>query len=234
LFTPDQANVLKLIYGQGFRFPTLFEAYYSDAGTFYPNAQLKPEVLTSEQLTWSRKWSRTLRSQVSAGLFQWDRLIQAESLGGGQQFQNADTRIQGRSLEAEASLTLSPTDISGGFGWYRWEQASRPLNNTSTWNAVVKAIHRLEAWSFAGELRYVSGRQIAPDPAIAGDFGTQVPANVTARASLRYDRWKWWMQATVEDATDGRRKDLVAKDYDPITWMRSDGRAFRFQAGFRF
>jgi outer membrane cobalamin receptor len=234
LFTPGQADVLKLIYGQGFRFPTLFEAYYSDAYSFYPNAQLKPEVLTSEQLSWSRKWNPTLRSQMSASLFQWDHLIQAGSLGDGQQFQNAATRIQGRAVEAEFNLHLNPTDISGGFGWYRWEQGSQHFDNTSTWNAVFKVIHHLDAWSLAGEVRYVGGREQAPDPAASGDLGTQVPANLTVRASVRYDRWKWWLQATVEDATDGRRRDLVAKDYSPITWMRSDGRAISAQAGFRF
>jgi iron complex outermembrane receptor protein len=233
LFTPDQADVLKLIYGQGFRFPTLFEAYYSDASSFYPNAQLKPEVLTSEQLSWTRKWSPALRTQMSASLFQWDHLIQAASLGDGQQFQNAITRIQGRALEAEAHLNLNPTDLSGGFGWYRWEQASQSLDNVSSWNAVLKAIHHLDAWSFAGEVRYEGGRAQAPNPA-SGDLGTQVPANFTVRASVRYDRWKWWMQATLEDATNSRRMDLVAKDYSPITWMNSDGRAITAQVGFRF
>ncbi|HJW72845.1 MAG TPA: TonB-dependent receptor [Geothrix sp.] len=234
IFTPDQADVLKLIYGQGFRFPTLFEAYYSDADTFYPNAQLKPEVLTSEQLSWSRRWSPLLRSQISASLFQWDHLIQAGYLGDGQQFQNEAERIQGRALEAELNLNLSPTTISGGFGWYRWDQGAQSLNNTSTWNAVLKAIHHLEAWSIAGEARYVGGRETAPDPAVAADPGTRVPANLSIRASLRYDRWKWWLQATLEDATNGQRKDLVAKDYAPITWMKSDGRALWLQAGFRF
>jgi iron complex outermembrane receptor protein len=234
LFTPDPADVLKLIYGQGFRFPTLFETYYSDASSFYPNAQLKPEVLTSEQLSWSRKWSPRFHSQVSASLFQWDKLIQAGFLGDGQQFQNATTRIQGRAVEAEFHLNLNPTDLSGGFGWYRWEQGSQSVDNTSAWNAVFKAIHHQDAWSLAGELRYVGGRQQAPDPAVGGDLGTQVPANLTARVSLRYDRWKWWAQATVEDATNSRRVDLVAKDYAPITWMNSDGRALSVQVGFRF
>ena len=234
LFSPDQANVLKLIYGQGFRFPTLFEAYYSDANTFYPNAQLRPEVLTSEQLSWSSKWSRTFRTQLSASLFQWDHLIQAGALGDGQQFQNATSRIQGRSIEAEGQLNFESTNLNGGFGWYRWEQSSQTVNNTSTWNAVLKAIHHLEAWSVAGELRYVGGRQQAPNPAVTGDPGTQVPANLTLRASVRYDGWKWWAQATVEDATNSRRQDLVAKDYAPITWMRSDGRTVYTQVGFRF
>jgi iron complex outermembrane receptor protein len=234
IFTPSQADVLKLIYGQGFRFPTLFETYYSDASSFYPNAQLKPEVLTSEQLSWSRKWSPALRSQVSASLFQWDHLIQAGSLGDGQQFQNGATRLQGRSVEAEIHLTLARTDLFGGFGWYRWEQGAQRVDNTSSRNAVFKAIHHLDAWSLAGEMRYVGGRQKASDPAIAGDPGTQVPANFTLRASVRYDRWKWWAQATVEDASDGKRRNLVAKDYAPITWMNSDGRAISVQVGFRF
>ena len=234
VFTPDSANVLKLIYGQGFRFPTLFEAYYTDGSSFYPNAQLKPEVMSSEQVSWSRKWSPTLRSQMSASLFQWDHLVQAAALGDGQQFQNATDRIQGRALEAEVHLDLSPTDLTAGFGWYRWEQGSGRLDNVSAWNAVVKAIHHHDAWSLAAEARYVGGRDRAPDPSDSADPGTRVPANLTIRASLRYDQWAWWVQATVEDVTDGQRQDLVARDYAPITWMKADGRSFRLQAGFRF
>jgi len=234
LYTPDQADVLKIIYGQGFRFPTLFEAYYSDAYSFYPNAQLKPEVLTSEQLAWTRKWSPSLRSQLSASLFQWDHLIQAATLGSGQQFNNATTRIQGRAVEGELHADFQPTDLSGGFGWYRWEQGAASFNNVSTWNAVFKAIHHVEALSLAGEVRYVGGRGAAPNPAVSGDQGTRVPSNFVVRASVRYERLGWWVQATVEDITDGRRQDLVAKDYNPITWMQSDGRAFSAQAGFRY
>jgi hypothetical protein len=195
---------------------------------------LKPEVLTSEQLSWSRKWTPAFRSQVSASLFQWDSLIQAGSLGDGQQFNNATTRIQGRSLEAEFNLNLHPTELSGGFGWYRWLQGDEHVDNTSTWNAVFKAIHHIDALSLAGEIRYVSGRTRDADPAVPGDLVGQVPANLTLRASVRYDKWKWWLQATVEDATNSRRQDLVAKDYSPITWMNSDGRSLHAQVGFRF
>ena len=114
------------------------------------------------------------------------------------------------------------------------EQGSQSLDNVFSWNAVFKAIHHLDDWSFAGEVRYEGGRAQAPNPAVSGDLGTQVPANFTVRASVRYDRWKWWMQATLEDATNSRRMDLVAKDYSPITWMNSDGRAITAQVGFRF
>ena len=56
--------------------------------------------------------------------------------------------------------------------------------------------------------------QIPPD---------SVPANWTLRSSARRE-WGWG-QVSVEDLTNSRRRDLVAPEYSPITWMAGDGRA---------
>jgi len=38
----------------------------------------------------------------------------------------------------------------------------------------------------------------------------------------------------VEDLTDSRRRDLVAPEYTPVTWMAADGRSIRMVVGVRF
>ena len=122
--------------------------------------------------------------------------------------------------------------MSGGVGWYDWTYQGAPLDNASRWNGVLKAIQRTGAWSFAGDARYVGGRQatgtVSGLPVVA-----TVPANWTLGASVRRDAGRFWCQATVEDLTNSRRRDLVAPEYYPVTWMPSDGRALRVVVGFR-
>jgi hypothetical protein len=91
---------------------------------------------------------------------------------------------------------------------------------------VLRAIHRLGAWSLAGEGRYVAGRD--------NGLGTRVPAAWTLRASVRRE-WGWgWGQVSGEDLGNSRRRDLVAPEYQPVTWMQGDGRAVRGTLGIRF
>ncbi len=60
-----------------------------------------------------------------------------------------------------------------------------------------------------------------------------VPANWTLRTSARRE-WGWgWAQVSIEDLTNSRRRDLVAPEYQPITWMEGDGRAVYATLGLK-
>jgi len=122
------------------------------------------------------------------------------------------------------------TEVSAGAGWYEWTSQSATLSNSSRWLGVLKAIQRAGDWSLAGEARFVGPRQ-SSDPATGL---TTVPGNWTLRASLRREWTRVWAQASVEDLTNSRRRDLVAAEYAPITWMEGDGRALRATAGVKF
>ena len=232
IWKPAPADVLKLIYGQGFRFPTIFEAYYTDGVTQSANAGIKPEVLTSAQLAWSRKWSSRLNSQAALILYSGEHaVVQGADAGGLAQYQNAPDTVKGRAAEAELAWHRGGTELSAGGAWYDWTYQGTTLSDSSRWLGVFKAIQRAGDWSVAGEARYVAGRQNT-DPGTG--LTTSVPANWTLRASLRRE-WGWgWGQASVEDLANSRRRDLVAPEYQPITWMQADGRAVNATLGVRF
>ena len=60
-----------------------------------------------------------------------------------------------------------------------------------------------------------------------------VPANWTLRTSARRE-WGWgWAQVSIEDLTNSHRRDLVAPEYQPITWMEGDGRAVYATLGLK-
>ncbi len=55
IYSPFSATTLKAIYGQAFRAPNAYEAdYYSAAGNFFANPNLKPEQIRSYELVWEQ------------------------------------------------------------------------------------------------------------------------------------------------------------------------------------
>jgi len=229
VWSPTSTDVLKLIYGQGFRFPTLYERYYTDGNALFPNSELKPEVMDSEQLCWSRRCTPALRVQASFSCFQWQHLaVSTEAPVGSEHFvyENSKNGIHGKSLETEATWRQGSSEISGGLGWYQWAQVNGRLDNVSAWNGVLKAMHHWGSWSLAGDARYVGSRENAATQ-------SAVPGTWTLRASVRGEFSHGWGQLSLEDLTNSRRQDLVGPEYDPITRMMADGRSVRLTLGYK-
>jgi hypothetical protein len=228
----DLGPETKFIFGQGFRLPTIFEEYYTDGVTQFANPSLKPEVLTSEQLDWTRKWSSRFTSHGAAILYRGEHaIVPVADANGAEQFQNATDPTKGKALELELAWHLGGTQLSAGGGWYDWTYDGAPLQDSARWLGVFKVIQQEAAWSLAGEARYVGSRQNAlTDSGITA----RVPANWTLRASLRRELGWGWAQVSGEDLTNSRRRDLVAPEYSPITSMAGDGRAVRGTVGVRF
>ena len=232
IWKAGSGDVVKFIYGQGFRFPTIYEAYYTDGQSQSPNPSMHPEVLTSYQVAWSRKWNPQWTSQGSVSLSRGQNAIQSSILPNGMlQYQNAPDPVQGRVIQWETAWHHGGTELSGGAGYYHWSYQGAPRANSAPYLGVFKAIQRLGDWSLAGEARYVDARQ-STDP--SSGTVTQVPANWTLRSSLRREWTGAWAQVSVEDLTNSRCRDLVAPEYAPITWMEGDGRALRATVGVRF
>jgi iron complex outermembrane receptor protein len=233
IWKPVAGDVWKLVFGQGFRFPTIFERYYTDGTSQAANPGIQPEVLTSAQLSWSRKWGSSMTLHLAASSFTGRNIIVPGTTGQGgdaaqEQYQNAGDTQKGSAVETELAWRSGETEVSGGAGWYRWTYLGQPMDNVTPWTAVAKAVQRFGTWSLAGEARYVDARQAGVGPDM-----TRVPAAWTLRASARVDMDHAWLQATLEDLTNSRRQDLVGPEYAPVTWMRADGRALRVTLGFR-
>jgi outer membrane receptor protein involved in Fe transport len=96
----------KLLYAEGFRNPSTYEAFYADGIDLVPNPGLRAETIRSLELVlWARPragWS----TRLSAFRWRADRLVEQEPIDvGGEerlQFQNAAT-LTSTGLEGEAS-----------------------------------------------------------------------------------------------------------------------------------
>jgi outer membrane receptor protein involved in Fe transport len=101
----DRAGV-KLLYAEGFRNPSTYEAFYADGVDLVPNPDLRAEIIRSLELVlWARPragWS----TRLSAFRWRAERLIEQETIDvDGEerlQFQNVAT-LTSTGVEAEAS-----------------------------------------------------------------------------------------------------------------------------------
>ena len=228
IWRPTALDILKALYGGGYRNPTLFERYYTDISTFIPNPELQPERITTLQGIWVRVWGTGLQSQLSASRSQWRHLAQAVDLGGGQQqYRNQAEDLVGTALEGELQGHFGGWGIYGQAGLYRWSQAGQRFPDSTGAQGAFRLTRHWGAWSATGELRYVGTRE--------GPTGTAgAPAAAVLRLASRWEARRFWLRAVLEDAGQARRVDLVASDYLPVTRMRADGRTFQLTLGVPF
>lgn len=229
ILNPTSVDILKALFGGGYRFPTYYERFYDDGAAFIDNPDLKAEEIHSAQVMWVHLWGQGIQSQVGASTFRWDNLIAFEDAGGGiQQARNQPGTLRGQALEVEVQGRQTDWTWLAQVGAYRWIRADgSAFPNTSKFQGSLRLTRHWGPWSATAEVRRM-GRRADSDRAVA------VPAALTLRTALRWDSGPLWVAAAVEDIGHARRVDLVALDYAPVTRMPSDGRTWRLSAGWRF
>lgn len=227
VWQPTSTDIIKLLYGGGYRNPTIFERYYSDGGSIAANPNLDPERIRTLSGIWVRIWEGGIQSQISLNDSRWQHLIQSVAVDPPlQQNLNAARELHGNSLEAEVQGRRAEWTFYGSMGFYRWRQAGENIFNTARFQGGLRATRHWGRFYASGEARYVGPRENPP-------ISARVPGSTVLRASLGWEEPRWWLRATLEDIGHTRRKDLVAADYAPITRMASDGRTFRLALGCR-
>jgi len=228
IWLPTALDIVKLLYGGGYRNPTIFERYYDDGSNIVANPLLEPEHITTTQGIWVHVWSDGLQSQVSYSQSIWKHLIRSNPLPGDLSISlNDGGSIQGRSLEGELKGRWAGWDLYAQGGLYRWSQAGISLANVAGLQAALRVTRRWQDWSASAEARHVGKRENQASAA-------SVPAATTLRLALRWEQPRVWLSAVIQDATQARPWNLVATEYDPITAMREDGRTLLLSAGLRF
>jgi iron complex outermembrane receptor protein len=124
IFKPMEDGTLKLLYGQSFRFPNLFELYYSDQGeSAKANPNLRPETLDAYEIVWEQQLNPVVKSTLSAFRYEiHDLIITVEdpSTGVGQH-RNLDLAV---SNGIEAGLEFYwPSIFRGGLS-YSFQEAT--------------------------------------------------------------------------------------------------------------
>jgi outer membrane receptor for ferrienterochelin and colicins len=175
-------TTIKLLYGEAFRAPNVYEAYYGTGGLLGsdPNPHLKPENITTYQLVVERYFGDHLRGAASAYYYTIDDLIsqQINPVTGHLIYKNSE-KIEAKGIELE----LEGKWASGLEG--RISYALQEANNQETGETLTNSPHHLVKFNlicpligeklFAGlEARYMSARRTLADHSVDGFFTTNV------------------------------------------------------------
>jgi iron complex outermembrane receptor protein len=111
IYHPTRNNVFKLVYGQSFRAPNVYEKYYA-APPDLPNPNLNPETIRSTELVWERHLSDSLWISTSGFHNRLNDLITEELVGDSTIFHNVQ-KVESDGLEMELNGQLAE-GLEGG------------------------------------------------------------------------------------------------------------------------
>ena len=107
VYNPLKSGTIKLLYGEAFRAPNIYEVHYEDPDEAKGNPALKPEKIKTLEVVWEQRLSNTLFGIVALYNYEITNLIDqtidpSDSLS---QFQNL-SKVKAKGLELELNARL--------------------------------------------------------------------------------------------------------------------------------
>ena len=102
IYKPWDKTILKLLYGDAFRAPNVYELYYEDNGvTARPNPDLKPEKIGTYELVYEQYLGEHLRTSLSGFYYQIDDLITQQTDTDGLLIYRNMEKVEAKGVEME-------------------------------------------------------------------------------------------------------------------------------------
>lgn len=194
IINPMRSSTLKLLYGEGFRAPNVFEVNYLDPfGGFKPNRNLRPEKIRTLEAVWEQRFSSELFGIISIYNIEMSNLIdtrldEADSL---LQFQNVgEVMANGLELEVNARLKVGLQGyLNYAFHSAKDVQLRKKLTNSPSHlfkagfiYPVLRTVHA------AAELSYESGRITVrgtrTDPSVVASINISAEPEISGDSAL--------------------------------------------------
>lgn len=237
IIKPLTESTVKLLYGQAFRAPNVFELYYQSitpsASTYKPNPDLKPEILTTYEVVWEQEITPIVKSKVAVFHYKIKDLITQEEdpADGSLQFRNTE-RVKSDGLEVGMEVNW-PDVLKGHISYTRQETVN---DSTDDWLAnsprhlgkagVIVPIFR-DNYNLGAQCRYMSKR-LDRDGGYAGEA---VVADLTLSAKNIVKGLG--LSLGVYNVFDKIYSDPVSADHTQKT-IEQDGINFRFKIDYLF
>jgi iron complex outermembrane receptor protein len=232
IYNPRERTTFKLLYGQSFRAPDLFELFYDAPGN-EANPSLRPETLKSTELVWEQYFANHFRLTASGFYYPIHSLIseQLDSANGEAVFRNAGS-LNLRGVDFELGRKL-PGGLETAIS-YSFQEATDPVTGATPTNSpkhlaqASLSVPLIRQKLFAStDLQYVSGRIT-----LAGQSsGAYLVPNFTlsSRNVLR----GWEVSASLYNAFNQKYSDPAGNGLVEDVIVQ-DGRGFRVKVGYRF
>jgi iron complex outermembrane receptor protein len=233
IFTPNKADTFKLLYGQAFRAPNLYEMFYWSPGTNVGNPDLKPEINTTYEALWGHDYQSGWHSE--AGYYYW---ITKNALGGvttddgSQQVQNVGT-IWAQGVEGEVSRKWSNgarVRVSGSLGRATDENSDREEHSPDMLLSLAGAVPVINGRTFLALETQMVGPQLS-------DTGASSNASfITNFVVTSKNVWKGVdLQVGIYNLFgDAARIPHTSSADQAEPWLRQPGLSVLFSLTYRF
>lgn len=186
----DEATTVKLLAGEAYRVPNLFERKYDDGQVYLGNAALKPEVIRTYEAIVERRIAAEQMVGVSLYYYRMKDQIDQQYNGTSYEYQNLTPfSAAGMELYWKAKFSGGGSLMaSAGFS-HAHRSDSEALPNSPNWLAKLRAAHPLGSERLQGalELDAIGARDVEALDGSLFRIGTQWWANavVTAKPEIR-------------------------------------------------
>ena len=200
----------KLLYGRGFRTPSLLETQARQIPTLRGNPALQPESVNALELALDYRPRLDLLTRVNLFYHETDQQIRLQNTGGPEFRPENVGQQKGHGLELEAGWDLDRnTQLYGAYAYQDNTDATTGADAgyTPHHQILTRLQHRHHPWLFSLQARYVGARdRIAEDPRPTPDTYTFMDAfvryTITRNLEASLDVRNLW-DAEVEDAGFG-------------------------------
>jgi outer membrane receptor for ferrienterochelin and colicins len=120
VYSPEQNDTFKALYGRAFREPNLFELQYASPGANTPNPNLDPEVIDTFEAVWERNYGDAWRTSLD--YYYWemhDSMEDVQLNDGSIQTQNVGTQTA-NGVEAEIDKSWAKRASFRAYASYTW------------------------------------------------------------------------------------------------------------------
>jgi outer membrane receptor for ferrienterochelin and colicins len=232
IYNPWEKTGFKLLYGQSFRAPNLFELFYNAPGN-EANPSLRPQTVKTMELVWEQYFANHFRTTTSAFYYPIRNLIseQVDPVNGNAFFANAGS-LNLRGFDFSLSKTL-PGGLDGTVSnsFQDAENARTRMAVTNSPKHLVQAslsVPIIKQKVFASmDLQFVSKRAT-----LTGEYsGAYIVPNFTlfTRNVLK----GWEVSASLYNGISQRYVDPAGNGLAENTIVQ-DGRTFRIKVGYKF
>jgi iron complex outermembrane receptor protein len=120
VYSPEENDTFKALYGRAFREPNLYELQYSSPGANTPNPSLDPEVIDTFEAVWERNYGDNWRTSLDYYYWEMHDALEDVQLGDGSiQTQNGGTQTA-NGVEAEVDKTWAKRASFRAYATYTW------------------------------------------------------------------------------------------------------------------
>ena len=237
ILKPTHESVIKLLYGQAFRAPNVFELYYQSllviGGGYKANPDLKPETFDTWEAIWEQEINPAIKTSLSAFRYQVKDLI-TQVLNAGDntvQFQNIN-RV--RSDGIEMGIEINWPDVLKGHISYTRQETYDDLTGQLLPNSprhLVKAgasipVYR-DRYFLGAQCRYMSKRIDRNGGEVGDNLVSDI--NIEIKNLVR----NMTISMGVYNIFDETYFDPVSTDHVQ-TAIRQDGRNYRLKIDYLF